>query len=130
MSSLADEYIELYNEYARTIRTWFVAYGVGAPVVFLTNDALAKKITESGCAKAIGLCFLVGAVLQVLLASANKFSMWCLYYGETSAEFKKKRRYKLAYRFSEAMWIDAIVEVATLVAFGLGTWWAFKVLAP
>jgi hypothetical protein len=31
-------YFEEYSEYAKTLRIWLVAYGVGAPVVILSNE--------------------------------------------------------------------------------------------
>ena len=44
---MADEIEELYKayeEHAKTLRTWLVAYGIGAPVVFLTNEQLSKRL--------------------------------------------------------------------------------------
>ena len=37
-------HFENYAEYAKTLRSWLVAYGIGGPVLFLTNkDAPEKK---------------------------------------------------------------------------------------
>ena len=36
-----DGYFRAYEEYSKLIRTWLVAYGVGAPVLLFTNDRLA-----------------------------------------------------------------------------------------
>jgi hypothetical protein len=33
MASSANEYHAVYAEYSRTLRTWFVTYGVSGPVV-------------------------------------------------------------------------------------------------
>ncbi len=54
--------------------------------------------------------------------------MWGLYYGETKVAFKATRKYKLAYWFSEAFVIDLAIDLATMVLFGLATWWAFEIV--
>jgi hypothetical protein len=131
MSGQATEYLEAYAEHSKVIRTWFVAYGIGAPVLLLTNDALARALKSSGNARVIAGCFLAAVVLQVVLAAANKFSMWGLYYGETNDPFKATAKYRIAFWFSEAFWIDLLIDLATMVLFGLATWRAFGiVLAP
>ncbi len=48
MSNQATEYLEAYAEHSKVIRTWFVAYGIGAPVLLLTNEALARTLKASG----------------------------------------------------------------------------------
>lgn len=128
MSTKAEEYLKAYGEFAKVLRTWLVAYGVGAPVLLVTNEAVSKAIKESGNAKVIAICFLAGAALQVLLATLNKAAMWGLYYAEENPAMKAKNSYKLAYWFSENFWIDALVDVGTLLLFGIATWRAFGTL--
>ncbi len=70
------EYFAAYEEYSKVLRTWFVAYGIGGPVLLLTNEALAKAIKTSGQGRGLAALFLIGVGLQVVLAAMNKFSMW------------------------------------------------------
>jgi hypothetical protein len=82
-SSLTDAgegFYKAYEEHSKTLRTWLVAYGIGAPVLFLTNDSLAGKLASSPQAGLIGVVFLIGTLLQVLLAALNKGVMWACYY--------------------------------------------------
>jgi hypothetical protein len=123
-----DRYFESYAEFSKVLRAWLIAYGIGAPVLFTTNDRLAGAISHSGLVRVIALCFLVGVVAQVLIASLNKSIMWALYYGSSNDPFKATRRYKLAYRLSENLSIDVAADVASIVMFAIATWIAFGVI--
>src|ERR1700693_6036282 len=57
-----------YAEFAKTLRTWFVAYGIGAPVILLTNKELWAAVQRSGSASHIAEIFLAGAFLQIFQA--------------------------------------------------------------
>jgi hypothetical protein len=109
------------------LRTWLVAYGIGAPIALLTNEAFANAIRNSGKSKYIAGAFLAGVAGQVVLATINKVSMWALYYGETQARFKATRRYRIAHWLSETYWIDLALDVGAITAFGWATWSAFVV---
>lgn len=39
----ASESYSSYFEYNKILRTWFVAFGVGGPALFLINESIAKK---------------------------------------------------------------------------------------
>ena len=128
MATKADEYLEAYAEHARILRTWLVAFGIGAPVLLVTNESVSKAIKSSGHGKLIASCFLLGVASQVVLAALNKASMWGLYYGEENQSFKTGCSYRLAYWFSESFWIDLLVDIATLALFGVATWQAYGAL--
>jgi|ERR1041384_1555567 hypothetical protein len=128
MGTKAEEYLQAYGQFAKILRTWLVAYGVGAPVLIVTNENVSKAIKDSGNAKAIAICFLVGVMLQVVLATLNKTTMWGLYYGEENPGIKSTVSYRFAFWFSETFWIEIVVDVATLLLFGIATWKAFAVL--
>jgi hypothetical protein len=42
-----------YDRYAKVLRAWFVAYGVGGPVLLLTNEAVRDKIADSRLVRCI-----------------------------------------------------------------------------
>jgi hypothetical protein len=123
-----EEYFKAYSEYSKVLRTWFVAYGIGAPVLLLTNDTIAKVIKTSGGSKEIAAFFLAGVALQVSLAALNKMSMWGLYYGELQSAFKQTRRYKACFWFSEQFWIDLAIDLVTLLFFIVATWRSYEIL--
>ena len=89
---------------------------------------MTQAIRASGNAKFIAACFLIGVSLQVLLATVNKASMWALYYGEENPGFKNRKRYHAGHWLSENFWIDLLVDVTTLLLFGLATRYAFTAL--
>jgi hypothetical protein len=117
-----------YEEHSKTLRTWLVAYGVGAPVLLLTNDSIWKALAGSGTAPEIGTMFLIGAALQVSLAAINKAAMWVSYYGEIEPGYRTKTRYRLAHWVAQQFWIDLLIDLASMILFGMATVGVFKIL--
>jgi hypothetical protein len=109
------------------LRTWLVAYGIGAPIALLTNAAFADAIRNSGQSKYIAGAFLAGVAGQVVLATINKVSMWALYYGETQARFKETMRYRVAHWFSESYLLDLFLDIGAIAAFAWASWTAFRI---
>ncbi len=121
----AAQYFKVYEEHSKALRTWLVAYGIGAPALFVTNETAAKALHNISGAKTVALLFLVGVALQVFLASLNKVLMWALYRGEGEPSFRKTRYYRLAGWFSAQFWIDVIVDIVTMFLFAIATWRVF-----
>jgi hypothetical protein len=128
MNEVASQLFEAYEEYSKTVRTWLVAYGIGAPVLFLTNEALARTLWKSGQAPRVAFFFLAGVVLQVGLAMLNKNVMWMCYYAEENDKFKAKKAVHFADWLSRQYWIDVVVDFGTLTLFASATWRAFEIL--
>ena len=125
------KYFDTYIEYAKILRTWLVAYGIGAPALILTNEKLTVKLLGNPDIKYFGIAFLSGVLLQVFLAFLNKTIMWCCYYGEeVDTDFQKTYRYQTAYLISSQYWIDIIIDVVTICVFGYATLGLFKLLLP
>lgn len=133
------EYYGPYAEFSKTLRTWFVAYGVGGPVVLLTNDAAWKRVVDSGCGAHIGSLFLIGGALQICSALFNKHAMWHLYIcepasGDTESlkRWRSCRKQTRSYRFwswySDQNWIDELLDLLTVVTFAWATALASVVL--
>jgi len=121
-------YFKVYEDYAKTLRTWLVAYGIGGPVLFITNKDVADKLSSSHAAPCIAELFLAGVALQVFLAMLNKTVMWAVYWAELYPEEAKKCRFRFAYWISSQYAIDFLIDLATLALFGAATWGAFRVL--
>src|SRR5688572_11558052 len=115
------EHWPAYEEHSKTLRTWFVAYGIGAPVLFLSNDALWKRLIDSGSGPGVTKLFLFGVGIQVGLAALNKWLMWILYFGESHESFTQSLRYRVADRVSQWFWIDLMADVVTGVVFLIAT---------
>jgi hypothetical protein len=121
-SNIADEYFECYAEFAKTLRTWFIAYGIGAPILFLSNDTLWGIIKSSDHIRLIGLLFLAGVFIQVLEALLYKNAMWYLYKGEDNPEMKNKAPYKILYNITECYLLEVVLDMLTLICFLIATW--------
>jgi hypothetical protein len=126
--SSAAEFYAVYDHYSKLLRTWLVAYGIGGPVLLLSSDTVLAKVSSSGSAKSIAVLFLIGVALQVLLATTNKTVMWICYYGEMYPKYRAKKRYKCCEWISEQFWIDLIVDIASMVLFGLATYETFQIV--
>lgn len=114
-----DSYYSTYAEYNRALRAWFVAFGVGGPVVFLVNQDLGTKLSELDALMPVAILFLVGAAAQILVALINKISMWCHYYGEANRKFKGTCRYRAARWVGKQFWVDIILDIVSIVAFAI-----------
>lgn len=116
-----------YDHYSKLLRTWLVAYGIGGPVLLLSSDSLLARLSESDSSRSIAAFFLIGVALQVLLASINKTVMWVCYYGELYPDYCSKRRYRFCAWASEQFWLDFVVDLASMILFGLATYEAFEI---
>ncbi|WP_369928460.1 hypothetical protein [Xanthomonas sp. NCPPB 2632] len=116
-----DVYYSNYAEYSKTFRAWMVAYGIGGPVVFLTNDKVAKVIGDSGHALAIVVLFLVGVILQVIGALINKWAAWYMYRGIDDEKFKTNDWYTRWEWVNNQTWLDVSIDVLALASFAWGT---------
>lgn len=111
----------MYDAYAHTLRTWFVAYGVGGPVLFMTQQHVSDGIAASGHGRLIVCMFLPGVACQIVLALLNKWNNWFLYSHSETSQLKTSWKYKVPSKISEQWWIDLGLDLATFVFFGLAT---------
>jgi hypothetical protein len=125
-----ESYAKVYEEYAKTLRTWLVAYGIGGPVLLLTNDAVRSTIVASGSARYITRAFLLGVALQVFLAFKNKHALWrCYVADEVHPERKKNSIDKAAFWLEDNFWIDVFGDLASLLCIGWAAYRALEILA-
>ena len=106
-----------YVEYNKSIRAWFVTFGIGAPALFLVNSSLLTGLRESASGYCIVTLFLVGCGIQVAVAVLNKLIAWHLYCGEQDATFKRRWRYRAA-DFANTFLIDTAADFVSLGCFG------------
>jgi len=115
------DYFEPYSHFARTLRFWFVAYGVGAPVALFSNEWLLKKLTETHKLGCVAKLFLIGMGIQIVMALVWRTSMWYQYIASDKPVFKKTCRYKASLWLSEQYWLEVIPDLSTLGLFGWAT---------
>lgn len=122
-------YYSAYEQHSAILRTWLVAYGVGAPVLVLTNEKVWELLRQSGDSRFIAGCFLLGVVLQVIMAALNKVLMWSSYYAEENDDYAATRRYVLTEVMRGQFWIDFLVDVFSILLFVTATYRMFLILA-
>lgn len=118
-----------YTEYSKTLRAWLVAYGIGGPVLFLTNEDLSAALKLSVYRDCIVDLFLVGVALQVALAFINKWCAWHMYVGEYESSFQAQTSYKIWSWLNERSWIDLVFDGGSLIAFAVSTVLALSVFS-
>jgi len=110
-----------YADYSRTLRAWLVAYGIGGPVLFVSNKELAAKVGASAHAEEIILAFLLGVALQIVLALINKWSAWHMYAGAGDSDYQRSWRYRFWGFINDQSWLDFWIDVLSIAAFILAT---------
>lgn len=127
-SSDAADYYKAYEHYSGLLRTWLVAYGIGAPVIVLTNETVWYLLRASGESKLIAAFFLGGVAIQVLLATLNKVLMWSSCYAEDHEKFQSTRRFAIVKHLRGMFWIDTLADLGAIALFGLATYKIFVVV--
>jgi len=120
--AVIEGYYANYTEYSKTFRTWLVAYGIGGPVLLLTNEATARTFAASAHARSIVDLFLLGVVLQVLGTGINKWAAWHVYSDMKDASRENGCWSRGWCWINEQAWIDVCVDIGAIVAFGMATW--------
>lgn len=126
---VSERYYKTYEEYSRTLRTWLVAYGIGGPVIFLTNDTLSAAIVNSGQSRKITFLFLAGVALQVLVSLINKWVNWYKHAESGGDDEKDKVGFKVANYMYDKFWIDVACDAGTIIFFLIGTWMILGIFA-
>lgn len=119
-----------YAEFAKNLRVWFLAYGIGATAIFVTNEGAGKRLLSSAVAEPVIYLFLGGVAVQILLALLYKSAMWHLYMGELDPEHQKTWWHEKSERLSDSYAIELTCDIATIGCFGGATFLLAKVFIP
>lgn len=116
-----------YAEFAKNLRIWFLAYGIGATAIFVTNEGAGKRLLSSGAAEIVTYLFLGGVALQIFVALLYKSAMWYLYIAELDPKEKESWQHGLSDSISNSYWIEFLCDAATIACFGAATYQLVKV---
>ena len=122
----ADAFAEAYRQHAATLRNWYVAYGIGGPVLFLGNEKLAQKLVAAGEFGRVGVLFLLGVALQVALAMCDKYADWICYYQAAKPSALRSPLSPLAEWWVEANWPSLLLDAGSFILFAAATVLAFR----
>jgi hypothetical protein len=114
-------FFEAYAGLAKTFRGWLVAYGVGAPVLLLSQEATMNAVKSIPDARSLIIAFLIGTLLQVGLAWVYKLCMWWAYMEEIKSISQKDIRFRIVDWFTDALWLEAVVDLGSICLFAWAT---------
>src|SRR5262249_58966856 len=114
-------YLEGYASFAKTLRTWLVAYGVGGPALIAAQKSVGERLAASGCTTLVVVLFLSGAVLQVVTALVFKCAMWAMYMGEREPGRKSSKSYGRWRKVSDSLWLEMTLDCLSILAFSVAT---------
>lgn len=115
-------FLQNYADYSKAVRAWLVAYGIGGPVLFVTNDKLTERVAKSGYGAEIIALFLVGVGLQIVSAMINKWAAWHVYRGIGDLKYQNGKPHKFWNWVNNQTWIDIWADLLALGALSYATW--------
>jgi len=115
------DYFEQYWRYCSALRNWFVIYGIGGCILFITDKAKIFQDIPFIFKSLVILLLFGGVAVQIILAFINKCIHWCVYWGDESESFGKSWLYRMAKRVSSWFWIDVAIDLITFAAFVYAT---------
>ena len=116
-------HLAAYNSGTSDLRVWFLSYGIGAPLLFLSNKDIYNEVISTKYAPAIVILFLSGVALQIFISILNKYINWVLYchYDETKTSEQQTRLVKASNHLSNQVWIDFCCDLGSTMLFGIAT---------
>ena len=114
-------FFEPYSEFAKILRTWLIAYGIGVQALLVSTDKCWDRIAVSGQLRTLGILFLAGVAIQVLMALFYKSLMWQLYIAEIHPEREQTRLYRFALKVSDLFWPEFILDALSIGLFAIAT---------
>jgi hypothetical protein len=115
-----DANLALYSEYNKTLRSWFVAFGIAVPAVFVTSKDAKEFLLKSSDFHFIIIVFLVGVAGQIVISFLNKFISWSAYHRDDCTLMHGNDchpAYKYLASHENAIWIDVSFDILTIVCF-------------
>ena len=114
-------FFQPYSEFSKNLRTWFLAYGIGAPALLLSNQTAWSAVKQGGQLRVVAALFLIGVALQIAEALLYKHAMWHLYFAELDARHKASSWYKAADWLSNAYSLEIVIDLGTVALFVAAT---------
>lgn len=112
--------LKLYSEYNKTLRAWFVAFGIAAPAIFITSKEAKEYLLLSPDINYIIRLFLIGVACQIFISFLNKFISWSAYYRDDCTLMNGNDCHPASKYFAShenKIWIDIAFDVLTIVCF-------------
>ena len=123
-----EAHFKAYEEHMKTLRAWFVAYGVGGPILFVTQEHFAKRLLESGELFWLTLFFFGGVGLQIFIAAINKWVNWYIYFADKN-NITDGPWFTVTSKISRMFWLDIVCDIGSAALFAAATIKVFYVFS-
>jgi hypothetical protein len=123
----AGDFLKAYDFSTGVLRAWLGAYSVGVPAFLFTHDDVLKKLVAQHRAVYIAEIFALAVALQVAITFINKYIQWGVY-SRHSPPRRINWYTNLCEKMSEWILVDALVDIATIVFLGWGSFLVFTSL--
>ncbi|GFO80537.1 MAG: hypothetical protein A49_01640 [Methyloceanibacter sp.] len=117
-----------YELFAASVRNWLIAYGVGGPVVLMSQDLVAAKLLASGQVRSVGALFLLGVFLQVVKAIVYRTTSWYGVDDASTTDADRSWQMRASDWINCAVWLEVLVDIATIGLFSFATFSALSSL--
>jgi hypothetical protein len=112
-----DGYFNAYMEYNKALRNWLVGFGIGGPVLILSNVEISRRVLSCTNRSFIFWTFALGVFVQIIVASLNKYINWCEYDRLTPEKGKTSNNHEFIKKFADKIWIDVLADFISIFSF-------------
>jgi len=119
---------EAYVEFARLLRTWLVAFGIGGPILFLNLKDAYAKLDASPYKSFVVTAFLTRLAPQVISALIYKWVSWFYLVGSVRENMSASRVYRVAAFLTAFPWIGITADIGAVALFATASVLCVKVL--
>jgi hypothetical protein len=121
-------YYQNYAEYNRTLRAWFVVFGVGGPATLIVNKELSLQLAQAGALRYVVALFLIGAAAQVAIALVNKTASWYCYAAELNPKLLRDPVHRFWAWVNQQFILDVVMDLISVVTFTAAIWELFRLV--
>lgn len=124
-----DANLALYSQYNNTLRSWFVAFGIAVPAIFITSKDAQAFLLKVPDLKWVIAAFLAGVGSQIFVSFINKFIAWSAYHRDDCLLLRETSCHSLFNKIASLeneIWLDFACDLITIICF---VWAIYGLLA-
>lgn len=124
----APQSFDAYKEHSKSLRTWFVAYGIGGPIFFASQEQIASKLGAAPGKTIIIALFLAGLSVQILITMLNKWMNWSSYAMALNPPTKLTLQHRVVIWLANAFWLETLADLLSVASFVAATFMALEIV--
>ena len=123
------DFLESFRASSASMSKWIVAYGVGMPVIILSQESFSHYLIAQKYFLVVLSLFLTGSCLKVISELVYKYISWPLHLGEGDETYRKRTSYKICKNLYNSLLFEAIFDIPAVILLFTGTIWTFSILS-